>query len=1130
MNRSSLNCESDQRRYQVREQGPLGFDYLDVRQSQTTLCVHFIGAIPDHLVPGQLRPEHLRIEGGERIRKIQVTGICVEYPDDSTVEYPHDSTLDACLQVTLDKAGDFSPYILKAVALDEAGQPSDRPHPDFDPLYAQITFRFHVDCPVGIDCRPSVSPWAERPPEPELDYLAKDYASFRRLLMDRLALLMPQWYPGQQDTLPVPDGGVALVELLAYVGDYLSYYQDAVATEAYLDTARQRISVRRHSRLVDYAMHEGCNARTWVTLSTSEDQLLNLDAFYFVTHFPGAPVAGEILHHSELRQVLSQYYEVFEPVQDPRPTPLHFERNDFKDWQGFIAKLGAAEDLVSEYLRSRLSAGTQYLLAIATHPPSVAEQLHHLTRWLFQGVRQLLSNADSTCSTWAQWLHHLDTLSPQISIEIRRLSPDRVKFLLEIVTHHPTPEGALDQALLDDLNRILQQGSIYQAERFAHVSLSPRSQEAIATDPHPDDPARLNRWLLEDVYPDDLRQTQYRIYQAHNRLHFYTWGNRQCCLPKGATTATLKDHWIPITEPTSPSNSAQHVVQQDVQQKAPEEVTPPRFRRYLQLQVGDVLILEEVISPTTGQAADTNVDHRHAVRLTRVERLVDDLYRDPATQQPLPLVQIEWAPEDALPFQLCISALGAAADGCLLVENMAIAKGNVVLADHGRTLFPPLSDPTAKGIDLKDYFETLGTVEIQQAIQSCEGERQPTFLQEVPATFRPVLERQPLTYRQPLTQEQWQNAPAAQFLKQDPRQAVPQVHLFSGRDPAPFPRMVWTPQIHLLDSQAIDRHYVVEIDNERQAHLRFGDGTLGQHPQVGTTFWANYRIGGGPQGNVGARTIRYLVSRTTQFSGLHITPDNPFPAQGGTPPEPLREVKLFAPHHFRQHLQRAVVAQDYADIVMREFPNQVQRAIATLHWTGSWNEVLVIIDPLDQDDANPSLLSQIERHLYRYRRMGHEVSVRGASYVPLTLALKVDVQPNFLKGHVQAALQDVFSNRRLSDGRLGFFHPDQFSFGQGVALSQIIAVGHAIPGVCNLQVARLERLSRVADPLHFPDSSWEDPQVKKSEDEGTKESEDISPVILSGHLPIEAFEIIRFDNDPNVPENGNLLLHLEGGR
>ena len=72
---------------------------------------------------------------------------------------------------------------------------------------------------------------------------------------------MPDW----KERTPA-DMQIALVELMAYVGDFLSYYQDAVATEAYLGTARKRISVRRHARLLDYAIHEGSNARAWVCL------------------------------------------------------------------------------------------------------------------------------------------------------------------------------------------------------------------------------------------------------------------------------------------------------------------------------------------------------------------------------------------------------------------------------------------------------------------------------------------------------------------------------------------------------------------------------------------------------------------------------------------------------------------------------------------------------------------------------------------------------------------------------------------------------------------------------------------------------------------------------------------------
>ena len=78
-------------------------------------------------------------------------------------------------------------------------------------------------------------------------------------MLERMSLLAPGW----TERLPA-DVGVTLVELLAYVADELSYRQDAVATEAYLDTARSRISLRRHARLVDYRMHDGANARAWV--------------------------------------------------------------------------------------------------------------------------------------------------------------------------------------------------------------------------------------------------------------------------------------------------------------------------------------------------------------------------------------------------------------------------------------------------------------------------------------------------------------------------------------------------------------------------------------------------------------------------------------------------------------------------------------------------------------------------------------------------------------------------------------------------------------------------------------------------------------------------------------------------
>ena len=151
--------------------------------------------------------------------------------------------------------GDFSSYTLRLVT----NENDNTPPPNFDPILSSVDFSFKVACPTDFDCKTEKVCARDAVTEPEINYLAKDYASFRQLILDRMALLTPEWRERS-----AADLGIALVELLAYVGDYLSYQQDAVATEAYLGTARRRTSVRRHARLVDYHMHDGRNARVWV--------------------------------------------------------------------------------------------------------------------------------------------------------------------------------------------------------------------------------------------------------------------------------------------------------------------------------------------------------------------------------------------------------------------------------------------------------------------------------------------------------------------------------------------------------------------------------------------------------------------------------------------------------------------------------------------------------------------------------------------------------------------------------------------------------------------------------------------------------------------------------------------------
>lgn len=881
MNELQLTCQDERRRQEVRAQHLNGLDYLEVSADQLTLTVHFLGKAPEHI-----GPVNVRIAGGRRLRDIRVV--------DLQVRRQEDPEQDDCMEVQLDKYGDSSTYTLHLV--NGPTEPYHKLLKSFDPRYAQLAFTFKEGCPSDLDCKTeTVCPPADRA-EPEINYLAKDYASFRQLILDRLALIMPDWQERH-----VPDLGITLVELLAYVGDYLSYYQDAVATEAYLDTSRQRISVRRHARLVDYTLHEGCNARAWVCVDTdnSNVRLDPKDTFFITADDNALPVSGNVLEADDLQNVPAGNYEVFEPM---------------------------AEHTI-------------------------------------------------------------------------------------------------------------------------------------------------------------------QLVAAHNEIHFYTWGNRECCLPRGATTATLRDEWEedaggdvvphgqqkPYAAGAAGPHDAPHGVQE--QQGAQQEEPPaePRQRR-LHLKPGDVLIFEEVRGPKTGVAADADPAHRQAVRLTRVQPDVDELYHQP-------VIDVEWAAGDALRFPLCLSAIGPPPD-CAYLDDISVARGNVILVDHGQTIKRP---------------DDLKSVLIGETTAQCAGEGRPADTIGWARPFRPHLESRPLTFREPLAA----HAAASRALKQDPRQALPQIKELTGTRQTPNGLAVtnWTARRDLLGSRSDDYHFAVEMDNAGLAHLRFGDGELGRMPEAETSFQAVYRIGSGPAGNVGAEAISRIVFRKNKLSGGIQRVRNPLPALGGTAPEPLAEAKLFAPRAFRNELQRAITADDYAQLVQRDFQNKVQRAVATLRWTGSWYEVLVAVDPFGGEEADAALLKQIATHLVRYRRIGHDVVVRQARHVALEIAMTVCVLPHYLRGHVEAALLDVFSNRVLPDGRLGFFHPDNLTFGEGIFLSKLVAAAQAVTGVETVHVTTLERL-------------YEGPNQE----------------LQTGLLPLGPLEVARLDNDPSFPENGKLSLDLRGGR
>jgi hypothetical protein len=480
--------------------------------------------------------------------------------------------------------------------------------------------------------------------------------------------------------------------------------------------------------------------------------------------------------------------------------------------------------------------------------------------------------------------------------------------------------------------------------------------------------------------------------QARNEITIYTWDDAECCLPRGATRATLVEH-----------------------------------ASGLALVKGDVLIIEERRGHD-GKTITADPSHRHAVRLSKDGVTTTDPMTGTA------VVEIEWHQADALPFALPVTqhAQGPA----------AVVLGNVVLADHGVWVKdPPVSAPDA-------------------------------------GRFRPVLARTGLTHAAPYRHEEARRAPAADALRVDLDAVLPVLELTGEGE-------VWAPAPgrDLLGSDAFAADVVVEMEHDGAARVRFGDDRHGRRPTPGETFVARYRIGLGPAGNVGARSLTVLAAAP---AGVTVT--NPMPAIGGLAPEPLEDVRQYAPQAFRRQ-ERAVTAADYAAAAERH--PEVQRAAATRRWTGSWHTMFITVDRFGGLPVDAAFEARLRQHLDRFRLAGYDLEIDAPKLVAVDLKLWLCVSPDASRTTVARAVRAVLREH---------FDPDNFTFGQPVYLAPVIAKAMAVPGVEQVTPKVLARYRAAVEGAPVPSV-----------------------------LELGTLEVARLDDDRSVPEHGRIELELAGG-
>lgn len=108
--------------------------------------------------------------------------------------------------------------------------------------------------------------------EPVIDYTARDFSGYQTALVAYAALAMPQW-----TSQVTGDFGMLLVDMMSYIGDNQSYYQDRAASEAFLGTATLPESVLQLSALLGYTPAAALAATTTVTFASDASASAAID-------------------------------------------------------------------------------------------------------------------------------------------------------------------------------------------------------------------------------------------------------------------------------------------------------------------------------------------------------------------------------------------------------------------------------------------------------------------------------------------------------------------------------------------------------------------------------------------------------------------------------------------------------------------------------------------------------------------------------------------------------------------------------------------------------------------------------------------------------------------------------------
>jgi hypothetical protein len=638
----------------------------------------------------------------------------------------------------------------------------------------------------------------------------------------------------------------------------------------------------------------------------------------------------------------------------------------------------------------------------------------------------------------------------------------------------PTSEADLDQVLIDLIavdadelsdfqDRVVNEG--YFATARKRVSLA---RHARLVDYHIHQGNQATTWLALKVSSDVVIPAGFGVWTGRDWQNagsvIFLSQEQQSCFA-WLSELTLYDWGGVVTALDAGSVEADLALPASLD--ATVEADADQLRDLFRSGFAPRLLVQQALNPETGTVNGRDIGARQIVQLLEGEAAADTV-QDPMTGNWL--VRVRWRDADKLARRYCFLTQ------CPDVppqEDVSLFHGNLIRVAQGRptlTIFRPPGAP-------------LANPNTGNFIVTSEAHYESTKWGVLCA-----LPYGPLAYRS--------TAPGGDTPPQS------SLTVMVGSQP-------WDEQTDLIESESDDEHFIVETDELQRSEVRFGNNVNGRALSLGSVVTCTYQVGQGALGNVGADKL--IGFDAVSFPEVTQT-WNPLDVTDGRDPESPAVILRRAPEAYRQRQLRAVTLEDY--VKRAEELDSVSHAAARYAWTGSWRTVRVAIDPRGTTTLDETTRKQIENYLNAVRLIGEDLEIRPAQYVPLDIGMRLCAHPDYWISDLDAVLQQEFSDGYTPDGRPGFFHPDNWTFGQPLYASQLIGRALGVTGVGRVLSISIRR--------------WHS-QHGVSTVELTLAPEDM-PESLVEKLDVTPFEIIQVANNPDHLEQGRILFSIEGGR